>query len=43
MTVTFPSLISTLSGRLGRIRGVSVKTAYSNVITPAEETVLCVS
>ena len=36
-------VISTLSGRLGRIRGVSVKTAYSNVITPAEETVLCVS
>ena len=37
------NVISTLSGRLGRIRGVSVKTAYSNVITPAEETVLCVS
>ena len=29
-------IISSLSGRLGRIEGVSVKTAYSNVITTEE-------
>ena len=28
------NVISTLSGRLGRIRGVSVKTAYSSKIYP---------
>ncbi len=30
-------LISTLSGRIGRLKGVSSKTAYSRLITPAEE------
>jgi len=30
-------VISALSGKIGRIGGVSVKTAYSNVITHAEE------
>lgn len=30
-------VISTLSGKLGRLEGVSAKTAYSNVITKAEE------
>ena len=29
--------ISALSGKIGRLKGVSSKTAYSNVITPAEE------
>ncbi|MDD6211924.1 MAG: iron-only hydrogenase system regulator [Clostridiales bacterium] len=29
--------ISALSGKIGRLPGVSVKTAYSQVITPAEE------
>ncbi len=29
-------VISTLSGRIGRLDGVSAKTAYSNVITYAE-------
>lgn len=28
-------VISTLSGRIGRLNGISAKTAYSNVITPA--------
>ena len=28
--------ISALSGKIGRLKGVSAKTAYSNVITPAE-------
>ena len=28
--------ISALSGKLGRMKGVSAKTAYSNVITKAE-------
>ena len=27
-------VISTLTGRIGRLAGVSTKTAYSNVITP---------
>jgi len=27
-------MISTLSGRIGRLKGISAKTAYSNVITP---------
>ena len=27
-------MISTLSGRIGRLSGISAKTAYSNVITP---------
>ncbi len=27
-------IISTLSGRIGRLNGISAKTAYSNVITP---------
>lgn len=27
--------ISTLSGKIGKLPGISVKTAYSNVITPA--------
>mgnify|MGYP004694377609 CR=1 FL=1 len=30
-------VISTLSGKIGRLKGVSTKTAYSNVITHAEE------
>lgn len=29
-------LISGLSGRIGRLKGVSTKTAYSRVITPQE-------
>lgn len=30
-------VISTLSGRIGKLSGVSVKTAYSNVITKGEQ------
>ena len=30
-------VISTLSGKIGRLKGVSAKTAYSNVITKPEE------
>ena len=30
-------LISALSGKIGRLKGVSTKTAYSNVITHTEE------
>ena len=30
-------IISALSGKIGRLKGVSTKTAYSNVITHAEE------
>lgn len=30
-------VISTLSGRIGRLSGVSAKTAYSNLITGAEK------
>lgn len=29
--------ISSLSGKIGRLKGVSAKTAYSNVITKVEE------
>ena len=29
-------VISALSGKIGRLKGVSAKTAYSNVITPAD-------
>ena len=29
-------VISALSGKIGRLKGVSAKAAYSNVITPAE-------
>lgn len=29
--------IATLSGKLGKLQGVSVKTAYSNVITDAKQ------
>ena len=29
-------IISTLSGKIGKLTGVSVKTAYSNVITKGE-------
>lgn len=29
-------VISTLSGRIGQLPGVSAKTAYSNIITPGE-------
>nr|WP_296041085.1 TM1266 family iron-only hydrogenase system putative regulator [uncultured Blautia sp.] len=29
-------VISTLSGKIGRLKGVSTKTAYSNVITKTE-------
>lgn len=31
-------MISALSGKIGRLKGVSAKTAYSNVITRVEET-----
>ena len=30
-------VISSLSGKIGHLRGVSAKTAYSNVITKAED------
>lgn len=30
-------VISALSGKIGRLKGVSAKTAYSNVITKLEE------
>ena len=30
-------VISSLSGKIGRLNGVSAKTAYSNVITKAED------
>ena len=30
-------VISTLSGRIGRLRGVSAKTAYSKIITRSED------
>ena len=30
-------VISALSGKLGRLEGVSAKTLYSNVITPIED------
>ena len=30
-------VISSLSGKIGRLSGVSAKTAYSNVITKAED------
>ena len=29
-------MISSLSGKIGRLNGVSAKTAYSNIITKAE-------
>ena len=29
-------IISSLSGKIGRLKGVSAKTAYSNIITKAE-------
>lgn len=29
------NVISTLAGKIGRLAGVSIKTAYSNVITPS--------
>ena len=29
-------MISSLSGKIGRLKGVSTKTAYSNIITKAE-------
>ena len=29
-------IISTLSGKIGKLPGVSAKTTYSNVITPAQ-------
>lgn len=28
------NLIATLSGKIGNLQGISIKTAYSNVITP---------
>ena len=31
------NIISALSGKIGRLKGVSTKTAYSNVITHTEE------
>lgn len=30
-------IISTITGKIGKIDGISVKTAYSNVITKSEE------
>lgn len=30
------NVISTLAGKIGRLAGVSIKTAYSNVITSSE-------
>ena len=30
-------VISALSGKMGRLEGVSAKTLYSNVITPIED------
>ena len=30
------NVISTLAGKIGRLDGVSIKTAYSNVITSSE-------
>lgn len=30
-------VISTLSGKIGRLQGISTKTAYSNVVTVREE------
>ncbi len=30
-------VISALSGKIGRLKGVSAKTAYSNIITPTQE------
>ncbi len=33
IAVDAPHVISALSGKIGKIQGVSVKTAYSNVIT----------
>ena len=32
-------VISALSGKIGRLPGVSAKTAYSNVITPIDQAV----
>ena len=32
------NVISALSGKIGKLPGVSVKIAYSNVVGPAEET-----
>lgn len=31
------NVISTLAGKIGRLKGVSIKTAYSHVITPSED------
>ena len=31
------NIISVLSGKIGRLEGVSAKTLYSNVITPIED------
>ncbi len=31
------SVISTLSGKIGRLEGITAKTVYSNIITPAAE------
>ncbi len=31
-------MISAMSGKIGRLPGINTKTAYSNVITKAEET-----
>ncbi len=30
-------IISTITGKIGKIDGISVKTAYSNIITKSEE------
>ena len=32
-------VISALSGKIGRLKGISAKTAYSNMLFPAEEAV----
>ena len=33
IVIIIPFIISTLSGKIGRLKGVSVKTAYSNVVS----------
>ena len=37
MGIPYRDIISALSGKIGRLKGVSTKTAYSNVITHMEE------
>ena len=37
IAIDAPQDVISLSGKIGRLRGVSAKTAYSNVITKAED------